>query len=765
MKKRKGMYIGCLLLALALCACGEVEKTDDGVVNQYQDSNADISPTESLPEVEEVTATPEPTVTSTPVPTVEPEPTETVTPTPTVMPEPTATVTPVPTATPEPTATSTPVPTATEVPTDTATPEPTATPKPTSTPAPTATPKPTATPTPSKTIAETVNINSTKFEVPWVGGTNIIANMRVAEINSSRPVVKVEANDSVDLSCGWKSEEGNYIILPDGWDVKWYVDTDIEAYLKLNTYTGDYGTTNVRVSGRYDMPYSDEEIEAYVYADLIASDGSTVTTLKRLVKIDASNGTGSSNTSTGSSNTSTGSTTEKEETTTPSTTTGTYKYTTDQGEEIKVSAKEYAILTKDYSQISAKEIIKYYVELEQYGNQVLQESEAECQKILELVDAALDEVWEYGGEYITGDEYFSIPYRLALQCEMLMSLTYAANDENTEYLDSGFMNNSGIRQDCTISISYSYGNNSKTGTGKYFNEAFINHKTDCLGGDLATQLLINRAAHRAGLEESELYAYGVQQGDDHKISIICIEGYYATYGYNEILGQIKSTSHIPNFSKSKVFVVAGELRKTLFFNIGDNGELYRVTDIEYMKSKTKVDAHLIDGTKLDINFEKNSADKLIIPDYITEARINNTNTTIKSVVIGKNVKEVGGFTNLKGIEEIEILGTDVSIELNIATPWAQSQIEKYGYITIPEGIKPHKVTSWGCLHYIDSEGNGTSDIFNIPGNYTTIVYEDVDMATWEFTPTYPWGWTLCVSADEQWWAEWCEYWGVPYITY
>ena len=98
--------------------------------------------TTSAPELTE-TPTPELTATSTPVPTEMP------------MPEPTATSTPVPTETPtpEPTATSTPVPTeaptpeltatSTPVPTETPTPEPTATstPVPTETP----TPKPTAT--------------------------------------------------------------------------------------------------------------------------------------------------------------------------------------------------------------------------------------------------------------------------------------------------------------------------------------------------------------------------------------------------------------------------------------------------------------------------------------------------------------------------------------------------------------------------------------------------------------------------------------------
>lgn len=91
--------------------------------------------------IEYVVATPTPTPTNTPMPTV----TNTPTPTPTLSPIPTATCTPTPlvSVSPVPSVTNTPVPTVTTTPTNT--PTPTVTPTPTNTP----TPRPTATPTPT----------------------------------------------------------------------------------------------------------------------------------------------------------------------------------------------------------------------------------------------------------------------------------------------------------------------------------------------------------------------------------------------------------------------------------------------------------------------------------------------------------------------------------------------------------------------------------------------------------------------------------------
>ena len=354
----------------------------------------------------------------------------------------------------------------------------------------------------------------------------------------------------------------------------------MKDYVKTLKYSGDYGTQEFSLTGKEDMPVKDDIVESFIYADLIASDGSVVTTLKYRVELDTSNSKGGSNNGT----------------TKPAA--GNMKYTTDQGKQVSVSAKEYAILTKDYSQVSAKDIIRYYVDIERYGSNALQETESECQMILDKIDAALDEVWKYGGKYITGDPYFSVPYRLALQCEMMMAFVYCSDDW-TDMNRSCFMNNDGLRQHLSFNIGYSYGNQSYTGTGKYFLEAFTRddfykHKTDCQGGDFATQLLINRAAHRAGLDKSELYVYGVDQGGNHRISIINIEGYFATFGYNEQLSQLESTSHIPGFSKDKVFCYQATLDYGTFYGVRSSGELVRVKDIDKIVNRECVVAALYD---------------------------------------------------------------------------------------------------------------------------------------------------------------------------
>ena len=73
------------------------------------------------------------------------------TPTPSATPTPTPSVTPTPTATPIPTPSATPTPTATPIPTPSVTPTPTATPTPTPTPTPSATPPHSATSIPEPT--------------------------------------------------------------------------------------------------------------------------------------------------------------------------------------------------------------------------------------------------------------------------------------------------------------------------------------------------------------------------------------------------------------------------------------------------------------------------------------------------------------------------------------------------------------------------------------------------------------------------------------
>ena len=113
------------------------------------------------------TATPQPVITETSVPTAEPA---TVSPPPEAesarAPSPTATTAPAPTATPEPSPTSTPLPTATSVPTVVPTP----TELPTATPAPTATAiaMPTLEPTPTPAAAPSPTSTPTSIPVPEV---------------------------------------------------------------------------------------------------------------------------------------------------------------------------------------------------------------------------------------------------------------------------------------------------------------------------------------------------------------------------------------------------------------------------------------------------------------------------------------------------------------------------------------------------------------------------------------------------------------------
>ena len=126
------------------------------------------TPTSEVTPTVSPTAVPTPNVSATPTPTIDPTvtPTPTVGITPTATPKPTTTPTPIPTIAPTPTVVITP----TNTPTPTKSVTPTATPTPTSKPTPTALPTPTIviTPTASLTAAPTLSPSPTATATPTI---------------------------------------------------------------------------------------------------------------------------------------------------------------------------------------------------------------------------------------------------------------------------------------------------------------------------------------------------------------------------------------------------------------------------------------------------------------------------------------------------------------------------------------------------------------------------------------------------------------------